>query len=142
MRPPKGIGYEIKSLSNLIKQCIDTTVSESGMERITSMQGLIIRYLYHHEASFQHDLEKEFTIRRSTATGILQRMERDGLITREPLQSDARRKKILLTPKAIGMHQNVICAIIQVEKKITDGLSNEETDTFLKILDKIKANLS
>ena len=144
MKAPMGIGFAVKTLSNLIKHCIDKTVSVSDTNGITSMQGWIIGYLYHHSDSqdaFQHDLENKFNIRRSTATGILQRMERDGLIIRKPFEDDARRKKIILTEKAISIHENVMRAIAQVEKKITDGLTKEETETFLMILEKIKKNI-
>ena len=34
---------------------------------------------------FQRDVEAEFNIRRSTATGILQLMEKNGFLLREPV---------------------------------------------------------
>jgi len=140
----RRIGYALKTASHLVKLCIDKTISESQPQRITSMQGWIIGYLYHRkdtQDTFQHDLELEFNIRRSTATGLLQRMERDGLIVREPVASDARRKQILLTPKAIGIHESVIRAIDSVEDQIAKGLTGKEIKTLFEILEKIKSNL-
>ena len=144
MPAQRRIGYAVKSVSNLVKQCIDQTIAKSGTTGVTGMQGWIIGYLYRRRDAqdfFQHDLEIEFNIRRSTASGILQRMERDGLITRSPAAHDARCKQILLTPKAIGIHERIISAIDQVEASITDGLADDEIETFFRILDKIKLNL-
>ncbi len=141
----RRIGFEMKSVSHQIKQCIDQTIAQSKTDGITGMQGWIIGYLYRHreaEGLFQHDLEQEFNIRRSTATGLLQRMERDGLIVRSSIQSDARRKNITLTQKAVDIHHNVMRAIDQVEDSLTRGLTAEEVETFFRILDKVKQNLS
>lgn len=144
MSPPKTIGFEIKSLSNLIKRCIDESATNSGLNGLTGMQVWIIGYLYDHadaQETFQRDLEKEFNIRRSTVTGILQLMERNGLITREPVENDARLKKLKLTPKAIKIHEQVTQKIMDVENRLRRGLSEEEVATFFSIIDKIKHNV-
>lgn len=144
MPNPRHIGYEIRSVSHLVKLTIDQTIAKSETHGVTGMQGWIIGYLYHHKDAqdcFQHDLELEFNIRRSTASGILQRMERDGLIERAMVPTDARRKKLILTSKAIGIHENVMRAIDTVESNLTNGLTSAEIETFLTTLGKIKQNL-
>jgi DNA-binding MarR family transcriptional regulator len=141
---PKTIGFEIKSLANLIKRCIDESAQNSGLDGLTGMQGWIIGYLYHHAEApetFQRDLEKAFHIRRSTATGILQLMEQKGLITREPVAYDARLKKLKLTPKAITTHEKLMHEIKAVEKRLRSSLSEEEIAAFFLIVDKIKRNI-
>lgn len=144
MAVQRRIGYALKTVSHMVKLSIDKTLSESQSPHITGMQGWIIRYLYHHKDvtdSFQHDLELEFNIRRSTATGLLQRMERDGLIQREPVPYDARCKKIILTQKAINVQEGVMHAIDQVELRILEGLMDTEIDTLFDLLEKIKQNM-
>ena len=144
MSNQRRIGFAMKSVSNQIKQCIDQTIAQSDAPGVTGMQGWIIGYLYRHRDTngmFQHDLEREFNIRRSTATGLLQRMERDGLIVRSHILSDARRKDIRLTQKAIDIHENVMHAIDQVEASITQGLTEAEIETLFRLLGKVKQNL-
>jgi len=145
MQGKRRIGFELRSVSHLVKQKIDQTIASGQTYGVTGMQGWIIGYLYRHmntRESFQHDLELEFNIRRSTATGLLQRMERDGLLVRTTVAADARRKKITLTPKAINVHETVMHAIDQVEQSITEGLTPDEIKTLFSILDKIKNNLT
>lgn len=137
------IGFEVKSLNNMIRRSIDLTTL-NDMEGLTEMQGWIIGYIYHHvdsQETFQRDLEKEFKIRRSTATGILQLMEKNGLITREPVEYDARLKRLSLTPKAVKIHEKVERRVEETEKKLRNGLSDEEITQFFFIVDKIKRNL-
>ena len=147
MSPPKTIGFEVKSLVNLIKRCIDESATESGLAGLSGVQGWIIGYMYKRmeaqdrQGVFQRDIEKEFKIRRSTATGILQLMEKNGLLTREPVEFDARLKRLNLTPKAIAIHGKIKEMITGVERKLRQGLSAEEVDTFLMLIEKIKRNL-
>ncbi len=139
----RHVGMEIKALSNLIKRQIDERVMQSDV-RLTGMQCWIIGYLNKHANTkdvFQRDIEAEFHIRRSTATGILQLMEKNGLITREPVSYDARLKKLVMTPKAKEICLRIKHEIAQIEAKLTNGLTREETESFFAIIDKVKKNI-
>ncbi len=141
---PRAIGYEIKTLSHLIRRSFEKGVITSGLEGVTGMQGWVIGYLYQHESTqeiFQRDIEREFNIRRSTVTGILQLMERNGLITRESVESDSRLKKLKLTPEAVKMHEMISQKIMESEKKMRKGLSEEQIAEFFVIVDIIKNNI-
>ena len=111
---------------------------------ITGMQGRIIGYLDLQEGKkdvFQKDLEAEFNIRRSTATEILQLMEKNGLIKREPVAHDARLKKLVLTEEARRNFRKIKGELDRIEDKVTFGLSEEELHTFFAVIDKIKENI-
>ena len=47
--------------------------------------------------TFPKDIEKEFSINRSTTSEMLKLMCKNGMITREEVDYDARLKKIVLT---------------------------------------------
>jgi len=144
MKPPKSIGFELKTLANLMKRNLEECFSEEdGENGTTGMQGWIIGYVVgnEHREVFQRDLEKDFNIRRATVTGVLKLMERNGLIVREPVAYDARLKKITLTPKARDIHEKNVQRFISFETKLRQGLSDEEVDTFYAIAEKLKKNL-
>ncbi|MEG1619770.1 MAG: MarR family transcriptional regulator [Eubacterium sp.] len=137
----KHIGFEVKSLSNLIKRRIDTIEGNDG---ITGMQGYIIGYIYDHpdREIFQRDVEKECSIRRSTATGILKLMEKNGFITREAVGYDARLKKLVLTDKALAHQQNFMAEIEQIERSLQAHLTAKEVTDFRRILKQMKKNMA
>lgn len=145
MEPRKdAVGHEIKILSNMIKRRIDSAAVFTENDGITGMHGWIIGYLYHHREKqdiFQRDIEVEFSVRRSTATGILQLMEKNGLIYREAVKHDARLKKLVLTPKAIAIHEAVISELDEIEMQLVKGLSQEEIASFFRIIRKMKENI-
>ncbi len=149
MSQTEEIGFQIHTLSKLIRRQTDRLAFRGEEDpEITGkpgggLHGWIIGYLYHHRDLdvFQRDVQEAFSIRRSTVTGILQLMEKRGLVTRSSVESDARLKKITLTPKAIAMHENIVNSIQKTEKSISRGLTEEEKQTFLRICGKIRANL-
>jgi len=113
------------------------------MENVTAIQVWIIRYLHEHRegAVFQRDIEKNFTITRSTVTGVLKGMEKNGLILRMSVPEDARLKWLTLTEKGENLYQSVCRHIEETEAQLVKGLSGEEIDIFFQLLDKIKENL-
>ena len=72
------IGFENKRLENEIHSRMTAYRAAMGGEELTMMQSWIIRFLYEHseEDIYQRDIEAEFSIARSTATGILKLMEK------------------------------------------------------------------
>lgn len=137
------VGFQIRRLSKLVKRLVDRVAFSQGEERTTGMQGWIVGYLFENQGRdiYQRDIQEQFSVRRSTATGILQLMERNGLITRSPVSHDARLKKLTLTPKAVEQHQRIVKGIRTVEERVSQCLTSEERRTFLGLCEKIAANL-
>lgn len=139
----KPLGYEIKTLSRMMKQCIDDTEFMRTNEQMTGMQGWVLGYFTRHEGEdiFQRDLEAEFRVRRSTMTQLLNTMERGGLIERAECETDRRLKKIVPTPLAIDFMRRSGEAIREAEARLTRGFSDEEIDTFYSFIERCKYNL-
>ena len=137
------IGKEIRMLSNRIKRAIDESGCGPQAEDLTAIQGYILGFLQHNRDRdiYQRDIEREFRIRRSTATGILQNMEKNGYITRAPVEHDGRLKKLCLTEKAERRHDEIHRNIENIEMQLRKGISQEEIETFLDIVGRMAENL-
>ena len=142
MPEKKMVGFEIRTVNNLIRRYVESTLSKS-VDCSSAVHGWAIRYFYVNRGKdvFQRDFELRFSIRRSTATDILKNMEKNGLIVREPVSYDARLKKISLTSKGVAIYKEIQKTIENCESKLSDNMTDEELKTFFSILDKIKANL-
>ena len=139
------IGFRIKSVNNLIRRTWDIRFTEAGLEEISGVQGPMLGYISDHAKDrdvFQKDLEKEFNIRRSTATVLLQNLEQKGYIVREPVEHDARLKRIVLTEKAVRADQTIRKQVDTFNKELEAGITPEEKEEFFRILDKVMQNLS
>jgi DNA-binding MarR family transcriptional regulator len=138
-----SILYEVRALTNIFGRRIDRALAEDSADNPTGMQGFVLGYLSRKRDVdvFQRDVEAEFRIRRSTATGILQLMEKNGLLERESVKHDARLKKLVLTQKAIRQRENVVRIIHELEARAESGLTREEIATFHSVIGKIRANV-
>ena len=141
------IGWHIKVISNLIKREVkkgeEHSNSQKYSDELTKNNMFIIGYLAEHrdEDVFQKDLESVFSVRRSTMSTIILRMEKKGFLTRESVSYDARLKKLVLTEKGEQVHSLIEFGITDTEKKLTAGLSEEEKQTLCHLLGKLRSNL-
>ena len=83
--PPQVIPAQVRRVNNLIFRKINQFHRENNVDNVTPMHDWIMSYLYWHknEPVYQRDIEREFSITRSTVTNILQLMERKGYIERQ-----------------------------------------------------------
>ena len=134
-------GLKLNILSHKLKKRLNAELSKLG---ITGVQSRILHYiLVHrtHDPVFQRDIENVFGLSRSTATGILQLLERDGLIRRESVSSDARLKSIVPTEKAARIDAQVLESIVEIEQKLIDGITENEQTIFFSVIDRMSCNL-
>ena len=137
------LGFRIRSVWQQVKRLMNRHLTENNSYGLTGMQFAIVSYLAKESAErdvFQKDLEQKFDIRKSTVTGILNTMERDGLLLRETVPYDARLRKMMLTDKALQAKKNSEQVIDTVESQLSKGLTEEEITTFLSLLEKISKN--
>ncbi|MCB7320433.1 MarR family winged helix-turn-helix transcriptional regulator [Lacrimispora sp. 210928-DFI.3.58] len=139
---PKNIGLEIRTLSNLIHRKINQMVSEEE-DNLTAHQNWVLHYLYTHQDSdvMQRDIEAQFSIRRSTASHMLQLMEQNGYIKRLSVPEDARMKRLVITEKGLEARARMRERLDRFERLLQAGLSEEELSLFSQIIERLKQNI-
>lgn len=140
---PQVIPAQLRRVDNLIFRKINQFARANGVEQATPMHGWIIEYLYRHrdEQVFQRDIEREFSITRSTVTNILQLMERKGYIQRQSVPQDARLKQLVLTEEGVLFHEKTILSFHQTDDYVAGLLTEEENAQLLRLLNKLREAL-
>ena len=140
---PQVIPAQLRRVDNLIFRRLNQFSRANGVEQTTPMHGWIIEYLYRHrdEPVFQRDIEREFSITRSTVTNILQLMERKGYIQRLSVPQDARLKQLVLTEEGIRLHEKTMLSFRQTDDYVTGLLTEEENAELLRLLNKLRKAL-
>ena len=139
----RHLGLEVHRLEKLMARQRGYSAAHQDADRQTGMHGYLLRYLYENQERdvFQRDIEKAFSISRSSVTVTLQLMEKNGLIRRESVAQDARLKRIVLTQKARDLHRQIEADILAFESNIARGISEEEQEVFLRVAKKMQENL-
>ena len=137
------IGWHVKVLSNLIKREVGNYGCEKCSDELTGNNMFIIGYLAKNGEKdiFQKDLEEVFSVRRSTMSAIILRMEKKGFLIRESVAYDARLKKLVLTEKGRQIHEMIESKIAETEEKLSSCLSEDEKKILCFLLEKLRQNL-
>lgn len=134
-------GKMINKISHRLRrrsQAVQKTVG------ISEAQGRILDYILvegTRRPVYPKDIEKEFDLRSSTVTGALTALETEGLIARVPDERDGRLKKLVFTPKADGIRAALQGEIEETEKRMLQGISEEEKAVFLELAERMLKNL-
>lgn len=144
--------YEIKSLEKMIVRnfFIDSEFMRKKSEinncehlKLTPTQIQIIEYILKNgsEEVYQKDLENVLNLRRATVSGVLQTMEKNGLIERITDSKDSRTKKIVLNSKTKDFFERHAKKMEQIDNIITRGIDKKDLDNFSRIIDMMKDNI-
>ena len=136
------MGHKLRIINNQIGRYFTNCWHKSGIE-VTRVQCATMHYLKEHSDSevFQKDLEAEFSISGATATNILKLMEKEGLITRVPLERDGRLKQLCLTDKGLALDEKARNNVERLEEAMRKGFTEEEFSIFSDLLERVTQNI-
>ena len=143
MKP--NIIEEIKKLEVKIAKKLFKEAKHQEIKRPPSpLQAKILKYLLAHkeEVICQKDLESNLSVSKATISEVLLTMEKNKIIQRVSIPSDARAKRIILTNTSLERFQELEKNFNGINEKLIRGLSNEELAHFLNILNKMQKNMN
>jgi DNA-binding MarR family transcriptional regulator len=138
------IGAEMRQTSSAVKNYIDIYLRDHLKEKLTGIEGMVLGYIFHHHdqlvtsknISFSHHAAK------ATVSQTLTGLKNKGYIKMEPLEDDKRNKVITLTEKGEKVHAEFDELFLSINKRIEEGLKEEDKKEMRKLMKKIRDNLS
>ena len=113
---------------------------ENEMSDLEGARGRIIFALWGNDGVPIKTLCEKTSLDKSTLTGILDRLERDGYIERKPSETDKRSTLISLTGKEQEFAKDVQKVSNRMNKIFYKGFTDEEITQFDRMLERILAN--
>ena len=113
---------------------------ENNMADLEGARGRIIFALWGNDGVPIKTLCEKTSLDKSTLTGIIDRLERDGYIERKPSETDKRSTLISLTGKEQEFAKNIQKVSNQMNEIFYKGFSDEEITQFDKMLARILEN--
>ncbi len=134
----ESIGYWIILAARSIQKALNDELAPHG---ITFRQSQVLGWLVLEGDLSQVDLAGRMLIEPTTLVGVLDRMERDKLISRIASASDRRCKLIRINPEAGEVWSKVLKCARQVRARASEGLTRRQIDTLRKALKTVLENL-
>ena len=140
----RNVISEIKNLNNcMVKKLFTLGKKEDEKFHPRPLQVEIITYLIENKDKtiYQKDIEEKLKISKVAVSDVLNSMEARGIITKEADVCDARRKRIIISKKAIETHDVMMKRLDSLNDSILDGISEDELNIFYKVIEKLKENM-
>lgn len=116
--------FRLYTASRLLTQAYHPLLSAHGL---TYPQYLVLLVLWERDSQPVNDIAKRLYLETNTVTPLLQRMEKEGFITRSRGSEDARQIIVALTPKGKQL-QDTLCDVpIKVGSAVMCSSVNPQT---------------
>lgn len=123
-------GYVVNHVARLFAQALHRRIAPYGWPG----QFPALLCLYEEDDLTQAELCRRVSIEQPAMANTLKRMERDGLIQREPDPSEGRRARISLTPRARRLEKKLVAQAEEVNTIALGPLNQREAATILPLL--------
>jgi len=101
---------------------------------ITPVQWLVLYTLFKKDGEIITKLAKRCYLDNSTITGVIDRLEKAGYVSRKPIEGDRRVYRIVLLPKAHQIREEVVQITNGIYEEMIAGCSDAEIAAFRKVL--------
>jgi DNA-binding MarR family transcriptional regulator len=143
--PPPPVNPELKSDVDQVVETILYLYTESRRitkelarrADLTGPQLTVVKLLETIGDLSLSELSERIRAQNSTVTGIIDRMEREGLVTRERSREDRRVVYIKLTAKGRELAQEIPVEPMEVFKRALESLSAQEMKDLMRIVTKV-----
>lgn len=104
-------------------------------------QPKVLEYVFAHEGCAQGEICAAWDVDKSTMSGLIERMERDGLIRWEKEEGDRRRKSVYLTERGRAVWAPIQKKVEEMDEAAWRGIDPRRRQAFLETLAQIHDNL-
>ena len=134
-------GFLITKIKQLGDRIFEKILSEKNIDAFNGAQGRILYVLWHEDGIPIRALSDRCGLAITPLTTMLERMEKQGLITRLQDTKDKRKTLLYLTDKAHELKQDYDSVSLRMGQIYYQGFSEEEIVRFEGYLDRISRNL-
>lgn len=125
--------YLVFTAQQKLKTYLNNTLNSEGVT-VTPAQAAILFLLREKDGQSMSELSQVLSMDNSTVTGLVDRLQKSGLVTRRANPDDRRISLIRITPQGVGEIKKAKPVITRVNEQIKAGLSEQEIQTFKGIL--------
>ncbi|MEK5238160.1 MarR family transcriptional regulator [Paenibacillus sp. FSL L8-0470] len=133
------IGFKIIKGEVLIKRKLLSAFLDKGYD-ITFEQWTVLNVLYTESGLIQTEIAIKTYKDKTNLTRILDVLSKKGYIVRETHDKDRRSTRIYLTDAGKKMFHDLIPCVKSINEQFRKGISDEDFEVFMNVLDKISGN--
>ena len=132
------LGFLIHDVSRLRRSAFDRCLKPLN---VTRSQWWVLAYLSRKDGMTQSQLAEELDLGKVAIGGLIDRLEKSGLVRREADATDRRVNRVFLQPQSKQLIAKMRRVSHQMNEVILKGLQHDDLETFATTLEGMKRNL-
>lgn len=128
-------GHLIRRLHQISTHVFSSRMQEAGFD-LTPVQFAALDALNASPGLDQAGIAAKIACDRATTGGVIDRLERKGLILRQVSKRDRRSKEVLVTTEGRGIYEKILPIASFVQSEILAGLDPKEREDFMRLAEK------
>jgi DNA-binding MarR family transcriptional regulator len=132
------LGFLVHDVSRLRRSIVDRALKPLG---VTRSQWWVLAFLSRADGMSQVALAEELDLGKVALGGLIDRLEKTGLVSRRPDDDDRRVKRVFLTKKSHALISEIRNSVSETEKIIIDEINDADLRATVRALRKMKENL-
>lgn len=134
------IGFFLSRASLAMRGHVNRLFREQGLGEVSMGFIGVLLSLYQADGQSLSELGEAVSLERSTMTGLIDRMERAGLVGREPDPADRRSQRVWLTDGGRKVRRSVASVLEESYRELTRGVADRELERLEELLGHIIDN--
>jgi DNA-binding MarR family transcriptional regulator len=118
------------------------SIRMSRLLGVTGPQRLVLRLVGRFPGVLAGGLARLLCLHPSTVTGIVNRLEKRGLLKRHTDVSDRRRQRLLITPRGAQLLQAPVATVESATRRTLKAFSTEEVAVVLRVFSSLEVQLA
>jgi MarR family transcriptional regulator, transcriptional regulator for hemolysin len=133
------IGLDVTKTGRVLARALDEALTAAGGSLPTWQ---VLTTLSQGDLGMQREIASVIGIEGATLTHHLNRMETDGLITRERDPENRRQHRVLLTDAGRGLFGALLEQVVAFDARLRRGLSDDEVSSMRDLLARLRDSAS
>ena len=125
------INYLLTTAQHEVNQEISTRLKDF---ELTPAQYGVLNYLWENTVATPKELAHMLQVENSTMSGILDRLQKKGLIERRTDENDRRSVQVMLTPEADTLKADVLNSVSEMNTEVLSSIDAEKREMFMDCL--------
>ncbi len=135
----RHVGFLSADISRLMRTEFDRQVSALG---VTRAQWMVLARLARRPGCSQTELADMMEMERATAGRLVDRLEENGLVRREPDPTDRRVRRVFPTDLATGQQAQMRAVADAIVDDALSDLNPEQQEILMNLMESVRARLS
>lgn len=134
---PQALSQIIIDYIDEVKELLSSNIWENVFLNCSKNEVFVFWLLYQRSEVNMTEIAEYIHVPLNTATGIINRMERNGLIMRTRSQEDKRVVNIGFSEKGMAQFEALVGELVRYGTKVIQSFTKEELELFYKMTSKI-----